>query len=217
MKNYKKMGILTIVITLLPILAGLLLWNKLPNLVPMHWGMNGEVDGWASKTKAVFFMPCFCAAMQLFLLILTSIDPRKKAIHRKPMMITIWIIPVLSLVLNGATYLIALGFKVNMVEVILILLGVFFVLIGNYMPKLKKNYTIGIKVPWTLNSEENWIRTHRFGGKVYVATGILCILVGLLLNLIGENVAFVIVMVLIFAGSFLTMAYSYWLYKYKHI
>ena len=85
------------------------------------------------------------------------------------------------------------------------------------MPKLKKNYTIGIKVPWALNSEENWIRTHRFGGKVYVATGILCIIVGLLLNLIGENVAFMIVMVLVFAGSFLTMGYSYWLYKYKHI
>lgn len=217
MKNYKKMGLLTIVVTLLPILLGLLLWSKLPDQVPMHWGINGEVDGWESKARAVFFMPCFCAAMQLFLLVMTSIDPRKKAIHRKPMMVVIWLIPVLSLVMNVAIYLIALGFKVNMVEIILVLLGAFFVLLGNYMPKLKKNYTVGIKVPWALNSEENWIRTHRFGGKVYVVTGIVCIITGLLVNLIGENVAFVIIMVLIFAGSFLTMGYSYWLYKYKHI
>ena len=211
------MGLLTIVVTLLPILLGLLLWSKLPDQVPMHWGINGEVDGWESKARAVFFMPCFCAAMQLFLLVMTSIDPRKKAIHRKPMMVVIWLIPVLSLVMNVAIYLIALGFKVNMVEIILVLLGAFFVLLGNYMPKLKKNYTVGIKVPWALNSEENWIRTHRFGGKVYVVTGIVCIITGLLVNLIGENVAFVIIMVLIFAGSFLTMGYSYWLYKYKHI
>ena len=217
MKNYKKMGLLTIVVTLLPILLGLLLWSKLPDLVPMHWGINGEVDGWESKTRAVFLMPCFCAAMQLFLLVMTSIDPRRKAIHSKPMMVVIWLIPVLSLVINVAVYLIALGFKVNMVEIILILLGVFFVLIGNYMPKLKKNYTVGIKVPWALNSEENWIRTHRFGGKVYVITGIVCIITGLLVNLIGENVAFVVIMVVIFGGSFLTMGYSYWLYKYKHI
>lgn len=217
MKNYKKMGLLTIVVTLLPILLGLLLWSKLPDQVPMHWGINGEVDGWESKARAVFFMPCFCAAMQLFLLVMTSIDPRKKAIHRKPMMVVIWLIPVLSLVMNVAIYLIALGFKVNMVEIILVLLGAFFVLLGNYMPKLKKNYTVGIKVPWALNSEENWIRTHRFGGKVYVVTGIVCIISGLLVNLIGENVAFVIIMVLIFGGSFLTMGYSYWLYKYKHI
>nr|WP_296961003.1 SdpI family protein [uncultured Mediterraneibacter sp.] len=217
MKNYKKMGLLTIVVTLLPILLGLLLWSKLPDQVPMHWGINGEVDGWESKARAVFFMPCFCAAMQLFLLVMTSIDPRKKAIHRKPMMVVIWLIPVLSLVMNVAIYLIALGFKVNMVEIILVLLGAFFVLLGNYMPKLKKNYTVGIKVPWALNSEENWIRTHRFGGKVYVVTGIVCIIIGLLVNLIGENVAFVIIMVLIFGGSFLTMGYSYWLYKYKHI
>ena len=211
------MGLLTIVVTLLPILLGLLLWSKLPDQVPMHWGINGEVDGWESKARAVFFMPCFCAAMQLFLLVMTSIDPRKKAIHRKPMMVVIWLIPVLSLVMNVAIYLIALGFKVNMVEIILVLLGAFFVLLGNYMPKLKKNYTVGIKVPWALNSEENWIRTHRFGGKVYVVTGIVCIITGLLVNLIGENVAFVIIMVLIFGGSFLTMGYSYWLYKYKHI
>ena len=217
MKNYKKMGLLTIVVTLLPILLGLLLWSKLPDQVPMHWGINGEVDGWESKARAVFFMPCFCAAMQLFLLVMTSIDPRKKAIHRKPMMVVIWLIPVLSLVMNVAIYLIALGFKVNMVEIILVLLGAFFVLLGNYMPKLKKNYTVGIKVPWALNSEENWIRTHRFGGKVYVVTGIVCIITGLLVNLIGENVAFVIIMVLIFGGSFLTMGYSYWLYKYKQI
>ena len=217
MKNYKKMGLLTIVVTLLPILLGLLLWSKLPDQVPMHWGINGEVDGWESKERAVFFMPCFCAAMQLFLLVMTSIDPRKKAIHRKPMMVVIWLIPVLSLVMNVAIYLIALGFKVNMVEIILVLLGAFFVLLGNYMPKLKKNYTVGIKVPWALNSEENWIRTHRFGGKVYVVTGIVCIISGLLVNLIGENVAFVVIMVVIFGGSFLIMGYSYWLYKAKHI
>lgn len=217
MKKYKITGVITTIITLLPILIGLILWNKLPDQLPTHWGMNGAVDGWSSKVQAVFVMPCILAAAQIFVMVMMAIDPKKKHIHRKPMLASLWIIPVMSVVLNAATYMIALGRKINITVIIMILVGVLFIVFGNYMPKLQQNYTVGVRVPWALNNEENWIRTHRFGGKVFMVEGIVTIIIGLLTNLIGETAVFIVLMAVVFVGAGMTAGYSYWLFKMKHL
>lgn len=217
MKKYKITGVITTAITLLPILIGLILWNRLPEQLPSHWGLSGEVDGWSSKVQAVFVMPCILAAAQIFVMVMIAIDPKKKHIHRKLMLASLWIIPMLSVVLNAATYMIALGRKINITVIIMILLGVLFIVFGNYMPKLQQNYTVGFRVPWTLNNEENWICTHRFGGKVFMAEGILLIIIGLLTNWIGETAAFIVLMVVVLGGAGITTGYSYWLFKVKHL
>ncbi|MDA6215520.1 SdpI family protein, partial [Escherichia coli] len=82
------------------------------------------------------------------------------------------------------TYLIALGVDFSIEIFISALIGVFFIVLGNYMPKLQQNYTIGIKLPWTLNSEENWNRTHRLGGKLYIVMGIAMILMSFIDSLL---------------------------------
>ena len=92
------------------------------------------------------------------------------------MALIFWLVPVISLLANCSTYLIALGVDFSIEIFISALIGVFFIVLGNYMPKLQQNYTIGIKLPWTLNSEENWNRTHRLGGKLYIVMGIAMIL-----------------------------------------
>lgn len=91
-----------------------------------------------------------------------------------------------------------------------------FIGLGNYMPKLKQNYTIGIKVPWTLNSEENWNMTHRMAGKVYVVAGVISIIIALLNNVLSDEVTIIIFMAVFLVTGIGSVAYSFWLYKVKY-
>lgn len=90
-----------------------------------------------------------------------------------------------------------------------------FIGLSNYMPKLKQNYTIGIKVPWTLNSEENWNMTHRMAGKLYVVAGVISIIIALLNNVLSDEVTIIIFMVVFLVTGIGSVAYSFWLYKVK--
>ena len=94
--------------------------------------------------------------------------------------LVLWIIPVLQLVLFAITYCVALGQPVQMDVVMPALIGLMFAIIGNYLPKCKQNYTIGIKIPWTLESEENWNKTHRMAGWLWLFCGIVLMLSGIL-------------------------------------
>ena len=154
MKEYRKLIIATTLITLLPILLGLILWNRLPDTVAVHWGADGQADGWAGKAYAVFGLPCLLAAIHLFAVLFTLNDPRRKNINKKPLMLVFWLIPVLSLVTNGIVYLTAMGADIDVFVICFVLIGIVFIVFGNYMPKLQQNYTVGIKMPWTLNSTD---------------------------------------------------------------
>lgn len=215
MKKRNIMAVVTVLLTLCPILIGLLLWNRLPAQIPTHWGINGQIDGWSSRKSAVFAMPFIMACGQIIMLAAIYVDPRKKNIHKKPMTVGLWIIPVLSLVLNSAIYAIALGMKISMTTIIVFVLAILWIILGNYMPKLQQNYTIGIKVSWALNSEENWNRTHRMAGKVLVATGIILFLEGILLlgGVIGENVSYYLMIAFILISVIAPCCYSYWLFR----
>ena len=176
-KNLKTL-IITSVIILLPILAGLLLWDQLPAQIPTHWNVDGEVDGWSSKAFAVFGLPLILLAAQWLCMLGTTTDPKKGNHPQKILHLVLWIIPVLNIVLSVITYATALG-KTVRVEVILpVFMGLLFAIIGNYLPKSKQNYTIGIKIPWTLSSEENWNKTHRFAGRLWLVCGIVIMLTG---------------------------------------
>lgn len=176
-KNLKTL-IITSVISLLPILAGLILWNQLPEQMPTHWNAAGEVDGWSSRPFAVFGLPLILVAAQWLCMLATSADPKKNNHTEKMLHLVLWIIPVLSIVLHTVTYMTALGMEVRMERVMPVFMGLLFVIIGNYLPKCKQNYTIGIKIPWTLNNEENWTKTHRFSGFLWVVCGIAIMATG---------------------------------------
>ena len=170
-KNLKTL-IITSILTLLPILAGLYLWNTLPGQVPIHWNINGEVDGWSSKAFFVFGLPGIMLAVQWLCVLVTGADPKKANHSGKVMQLVLWIIPALTIVLSAFTYMTALGREVRVEIIMPLLVGLIFTIIGNYLPKCKQNYTIGIKLPWTLHSEENWNRTHRLAGRLWLAGGI---------------------------------------------
>ena len=176
-KNLKVLLIASVVI-LLPMLAGLILWNQLPEQIPSHWNAVGEVDGWSSKPFAVFGMPLILLAAQWLCVLGTVADPKKAHHGQKILHLVFWIIPVLSVVLHVLVHAAAMGKEVRVEVVMPVLIGLILAIVGNYLPKCKQNYTIGIKIPWTLNSEENWNKTHRFAGRLWVVCGLAIMLTG---------------------------------------
>ncbi len=213
MKKYRRTIILTTFLTGLPILIGLILWSKLPDSIATHWGANGQANGWSSKVYTVFWGPCILMIIHLFAVFLTLNDPKKTNIHKKPMILIFWIVPVISILMNGIIYLTALGIKVNISAAVSILMGILFILLGNYLPKLRQNYTIGIKLPWTLCSEENWYRTHRLGGKLFIIGGILVALDGVAGIWLGDTIIFTIMIGILLICIVISVGYSFWLFK----
>ena len=207
MKKYLKTMILTSFLTLLPIVAGLILWNRLPDQIPIHWNIHGEADGWAGKLGAIFGTPLFLLAMHWVCALATFYaDPKKQNHSDKILHLVLWITPVLSLLLHSFAYAAALGVAVDMNMMMPIFLGLLFTVIGNYLPKCKQNYTIGIKIPWTLDSEENWNKTHRFAGMFWVVGG----LATLVLGLFGAAWAYIPIML---AMGIVPIVYSFLLYR----
>ena len=205
-KKNLKLLIITSIIILLPVLAGLVLWNQLPEAVPSHWNASGEIDGWSSKPFVVFGLPSIMLALQWLCVLVTSTDPKKQNHPQKILQLVFWLIPAITVVLSAMTYATALGGNVRVEMIMPMILGIVFIAIGNYLPKCKQNYTIGIKISWTLNSEENWNRTHRLAGWVWTIGGILIMLLGFF-GILWLTFAPVLVMALV------PFIYSFVLYK----
>ena len=176
-KKYKKTLILTTILTLLPMVIGFILWNKLPDQVATHFGSNGEPDGWSSKAFAVVGLPFLLTAVHLGCFLITFADPKKQRIDPKLFKLILWLCPMISWFGCGSTYAYALNMELNTTNIAMVLLGVLFIVIGNYLPKARQNYTVGIKLPWTLDDEENWNRTHRLAGKLWMVCGFLFVIV----------------------------------------
>ena len=209
--KYKWMLLITSVVILLPILGGVLLWDKLPEQVPFHWNINGEVDNWVSRPVAVFVMPFVLLGFQWLCVFVTQLDPKQKEKPHKLMGLVLWIIPVMNLLLNVMVYLTALGREVNIEVVIPLFFGALFVVLGTYMPKCEPSYTIGIKLPWTLEDEQNWNATHRLAGWLWVAGGLLVMPCTLLPPVAAFSVMMGILLVMVIVPT----VYSYRYYK-KH-
>jgi len=204
-KNIGTM-ILTSLLILLPMVVGLILWNSLPEQLPVHWNAEGQIDGYGSRALVVFGLPGLMLALHWFCAFVTTLDPKHKNISQKSFRLVLWIIPVITIPLCLLSYGTVMGMAVSVELVVPMLVGLIFVILGNYIPKCRQNYTIGYKIPWTLNSEENWNKTHRLAGKLMVAAGFLLIASSLL------GFAFIALFVAI-ALTLVPVIYSYLLYK----
>ncbi|MBQ3194264.1 MAG: SdpI family protein [Oscillospiraceae bacterium] len=208
MKN-KKTLLLTSFLTLLPIPIGLLLWNRFPETMAVHWGFTGNVDGYASPGFAVFGLPLLMLAFHWLCILFTALDKGNRGRNQKMFRIVLWTIPVISNLSLLGLYAFALDVEFSPVAWTLIPMGILFAVIGNYLPKTRMNSTMGIKVPWTYTSEANWNATHRFAGKVWMAGGLLMMLCALLPHLWAVTVMLVLILVL----CLIPMVYSWRYYK----
>ena len=178
MKIISKKEIIPLSLILLIFIVGILLYPGLPERMPTHWNAQGEVDGWGSRNFAVFFFPCLIAAVYCLMLFIPLIDPLKKNYPLFARPYFYFRLLFVSFLSSVYLYTLAAGFgwQMNINYLIIPANALLFILIGFFLPKIKKNYFVGIKTPWTLHSEEVWNKTHQFSGKLFIAAGLVSLL-----------------------------------------
>ncbi len=206
MKN-KKTLIATTLVCLLPLIAGALVYSHLPEQVATHFDLHGNPDGWSSRAFAVFGLPGILLAVNLLMPFLLRADPKHENMSGALVNIVIWTVPVVSLLCSGLTLGRALGYDLRIEMVLPVFMGVLFILIGNYLPKTKQSYTMGIKLPWTLASEENWNRTHRLAGFLWVIGGAYFVV----MSFVGWSLAAFLIPIAVMV--LVPTVYSYLLYR----
>ena len=178
-KNQKTIIIFTTIVTLLPIVAGVIFWDQLPEQLAIHFNAAGEPDGWASKAAAVLGLPAGLAVLHLVLLFVTDKDPKRQNISNASKMLMLWVSPFISWLGMAMTIGFALEAVRNITSIVSVCLGILFMVIGNFLPKCLPSYTVGIKLPWTLHSDDNWRYTHRIGGFCFMAAGLITLMGGI--------------------------------------
>ncbi|MGN1419157.1 MAG: SdpI family protein [Acutalibacteraceae bacterium] len=173
--NVKALVIGTVV-CLLPWIMGIVMWNTLPQSIPIHWNFSGEIDGYAPKWVAVFVLPGFLAVLNVLCHLLASHDKRRENYSKALSLMTYWLIPALSVLITPICFLTAGGAKIKVEIIAPVLCGLLLIFVGNYLPKCKQNSTMGIKLPWTLKSEENWNKTHRLAGWLWIICGFIVLI-----------------------------------------
>jgi uncharacterized membrane protein len=201
---------LNLLIVLVIFASSVFLYSRLPEVIPIHWNFRGEIDNYMPKNIAVWLMPALTTLMLIGFKFLPAFDPKKSKykLFKKE-----WEIIQTALIgffayLQFIIFYISLNPTVVMMPLMFIGLGALFVLVGNYLSKIRQNYFIGIKVPWTLANEDNWNKTHRFASWCFVIAGILTL----------AEAFFVWQAPMVIFGSFmlvlfLPIIYSFLLYK----
>ncbi|MBP3400104.1 MAG: SdpI family protein [Erysipelotrichaceae bacterium] len=202
-----KQYLVPVLVCFLPVIAGVCVYNELPDMMPTHFNAEGIADGYSSKAFAVFGIPLILCALQVFALFMMNADPKKKNYPRQMVVMTVWIVPVISCLMNGLVILKSLGKDIHIEMAAPVLVGALLVVIGNYLPKVRQNYTMGIKLPWTLESEENWRKTHRLGGFLFVIAGFWMLITPFL------KVPWFIVLMPIFVSVIVPVIYSWSIYQ----
>jgi len=209
LQKNKKLLIITSLLILLPIPIGLILWNRFPETMAVHWGFTGDADGYAGPAFAVFILPLIMLALHWLCILFTALDKGNQGRNQKMFRIVLFAIPVIGNLSLLGIYAFALGVEFSPVAWTVIPMGILFAAIGNYLPKTRMNATMGIKIYWAYTSEANWNATHRFAGKVWMIGGILIMFCALLPHLWAVSVMLILTVIL----CVVPMVYSWRHYK----
>jgi uncharacterized membrane protein len=187
--------------------ASAIVYPMLPATIPTHWNLAGHPDKWSSRAWGAWMLPVFILGAWALTRVLPAIDPRganyaKFGSTFEGIVISIMLF---MLALHIVVLRASLGYPVDMRRVVPIGIGLVFVVIGNLLPRARPNWFVGIRTPWTLSSDRVWEKTHRFGGRVFVAAGILMTLAGLFAVQWAHVVAFTAILVTVAA----VLVYSY--------
>lgn len=190
---------------------GLYFYQNFPVKVPTHWNFAGEADSYSGRALTAWLMPCLMLAIYVMFLVLPYFDPKKEqyqkfanTYHRlKDLMIVFLFVLYFIIGLSGLGYPIDISFYVPL------LIGGLFIIIGFFLKKIKMNWFIGIRTPWTLSSNKVWEKTNKLGTPVFIWSGLLIAITAFLPS-IGKIILFITALALIILGL---PAYSYWLYN----
>ena len=177
---------------LLLLIAGMFLlaavsWSTAPDRIPVHWGMTGEVDRYGGRLEGLVAIPALGALVYLLMLFLPRIDPGRANYARfgGAYYTVRAAVLVIFAVLYGVTHLIIRGVQVDMPQVVGLVVGAMFFLFGNLLGKIRPNWFVGVRTPWTLSSKRAWTKTHRLAGWVFILGGIAIMAAGVLQNAVA--------------------------------
>lgn len=208
MKIKKELPLIAIV--LLPVIYLAIIWNKLPDRVPMHWSIGGEVDRYGSRTELLLISILLPMVLYILLLVVPQIDPKKNLnkMGNKYQFFRL----IFTALISGLSLFILYAAKSETAkpQYIVLIIGVSYAILGNYFQTIKPNYFIGIRTPWTLENEAVWRTTHRLAGILWFIGGIIVVLLCLLLEPTPVFVSFLIVTGLL---VIIPMVYSYVLFR----
>ena len=192
-------------------IAGIIAYPHLPERVAIHWNIAGEVDRWGSAWMGAFLVPLIMSAIFVLFILMPRIDPKKDnylqmgKTYGSLLLVTLLVLSVVYLGTLGAT----LGYLENLPSIVKIGIGVMFIVIGNYMGKLKYNYLVGIRTPWTLANEEVWYKTHRMAGPFWMVGGLLYIATGLISSTFFMSAFIITILIVILVP----VVYSFIIFK----
>lgn len=204
-----KSEIIPIIFLFLCLILSFYFYSNFPDRVAIHWNADGEIDGYSGRAFAAFFFPLLNIAIYLLMLFVPYADPRKKnykkfenVYHIVKGALAVFLTAVYLVVgLNGLNYTMPINIVIPAGA------GLLFIVIGTYLGKIKPNWFLGIRTPWTLSSDMVWEKTHRFGSKVFLFGGILIILSAFFPHYFGWFIGLFILMI------FSVILYSYLIYK----
>ncbi len=188
-------------------LLGALTWSGAPERIPVHWGWSGEVDRYGGKFEGILLLPLLAFALYVVFLVIPRIDPGRANYARFAgayAVVRYGVITVIAFV-YAVIHLWIRGHRVEVSTLIPLLIGGLFVSLGSVMGKVRPNWFVGIRTPWTLSSKLSWVRTHRLAGWVFTTFGLCLMLSGLL----RAKAAFVVTLALFAVGMVWTLVYSY--------
>ncbi len=159
---------------LLSFAGHLLLLPKLPAEIPVHWNAAGEIDGYGSKTMDLV-LGVIPLGIWLLMTVIPRLDPRKENYekHRKVYGLLTLLLTVMMMAFSWMCTAVALGYDVNVGMLIPMVMGVVFVIMGNYMPKIRSNYFVGVRTPWAIENAWVWRKTQWMGGISFIVMGVV--------------------------------------------
>lgn len=206
------MKIAVTAIVLAAVVLSLAVYTHLPAKVPTHWNAAGQVDGYSSRMVGAFLLPGVMLAFAAMFAVLPAISPRGFDLEGKSKAYRGVVIALLLFLfaIHVQLLLAAFGRSGSMTTFLPILIGALFVVLGNYLPKFRRNFFVGIRTPWTLADEDVWFRTHRFGGVLFVIAGVALMVVG---PFLAGGAAEFVVIGLVVAASLGSAVYSFVIYR----
>jgi len=202
-----------ILIVFMPFVYLALIWKKLPEKVPMHWNIKGEIDRYGEKTELLLIPILLPLLTYLIFLIVPKIDPKNKInkMGNKFYQLKFFLTLLMSILALFIIYT-AKNQSFANPNYILLLIGILYIILGNYFKTIKPNYFIGIRTPWTLENEIIWKETHKFGGKMWLIGGIIVVITSLTLE---KQLNFILFMIITGIITVIPITYSY--FKFKNL
>lgn len=166
-----------VILILAAVIVTIAVYPRLPEQIPTHWSMSGEVNGWSNRLWGAWMLPLIMAVVWLFMRAIPHIDPRKANYEKFSGMYDALVILILAfmLLMHVVVLLSATGNVIRMDRVVMPATGIFIAIMGVLLPRAQPNWFVGFRTPWTLTSDLSWERTHKAGGALFIALGLLIV------------------------------------------